>query len=212
MACPPRRARASAIRLRPTPTARSITDYPQVLKADGLPPGRGSSSRKTPIEAAQTIHRIMDLRIFGEAGREMVIEEFLPGREMSVHVLTDGISHVILPIAQDHKRLGEGDTGPNTGGMGAYAPAPFATEELQAQISRADRRAGAGGIAQGGDRFSRHSLHRPHLDEGRAAAFSNSTCAAAIPKRRCCCRSSTRRWSRFSRRCGNSAWADSPSG
>jgi phosphoribosylamine--glycine ligase len=55
---------------------------------------------------------------------------------MSVHVLTDGISHVILPIAQDHKKLGEGDTGPNTGGMGAYAPAPFATEELQARIAR----------------------------------------------------------------------------
>ena len=55
---------------------------------------------------------------------------------MSVHVLTDGISHCVLPIAQDHKRLGDGDTGLNTGGMGAYAPAPFATKELQAQISR----------------------------------------------------------------------------
>jgi phosphoribosylamine--glycine ligase len=64
----------------------------------------------------------------------MVIEEFLPGREMSIHVLTDGISHFVLPIAQDHKRLGEGDSGPNTGGMGAYAPAPFATAELQARI------------------------------------------------------------------------------
>jgi len=110
--------------------------HPQVLKADGLAAGKGVIIAQNPHEAAQTIHRIMDLRVFGEAGREMVIEEFLPGREMSVHVLTDGISHVILPIAQDHKRLGEGDTGPNTGGMGAYAPAPFATEELQAQISR----------------------------------------------------------------------------
>jgi phosphoribosylamine--glycine ligase len=78
----------------------------------------------------------MDERVFGEAGRQMVIEEFLPGREMSIHVLTDGISHFILPIAQDHKRLGEGDSGPNTGGMGAYAPAPFATTELQTQISQ----------------------------------------------------------------------------
>jgi len=110
--------------------------YPQVLKADGLAAGKGVIIAQHPHEAAQTIHRIMDLRVFGEAGREMVIEEFLPGREMSVHVLTDGISHVILPIAQDHKRLGEGDTGLNTGGMGAYAPAPFATEELQAQISK----------------------------------------------------------------------------
>src|SRR5258706_904797 len=77
----------------------------------------------------------MERRIFGDAGRAMVIEEFLPGREMSVHVLTDGISHCILPIAQDHKRLGEGDSGPNTGGMGAYAPAPFATKDVLAQIS-----------------------------------------------------------------------------
>ena len=110
--------------------------YPQVLKADGLAAGKGVIIAPTPVEAAQTIHRIMDLRIFGEAGRRMVIEEFLPGREMSIHVLTDGISHFILPIAQDHKRLGDGDSGPNTGGMGAYAPAPFATPDLQLRISQ----------------------------------------------------------------------------
>jgi len=109
--------------------------YPQVLKADGLAAGKGVIIAQTPREAAQTIDRIMDQRIFGEAGRALVIEEFLPGREMSVHVLTDGISHFVLPLAQDHKRLGEGDSGPNTGGMGAYAPAPFATAELQARIS-----------------------------------------------------------------------------
>jgi phosphoribosylamine--glycine ligase len=109
--------------------------YPQVLKADGLAAGKGVIIAQTPVEAAQTIYRIMDARIFGDAGRQMLIEEFLPGREMSIHVLTDGISHLILPISQDHKRLGEGDSGPNTGGMGAYAPAPFATPELQAEIS-----------------------------------------------------------------------------
>ena len=108
--------------------------YPQVIKADGLAAGKGVVIAQTPMEAAQTIHRIMDEKIFGDAGSSLVIEEFLPGREMSVHVLTDGASHVILPIAQDHKRLGDGDSGPNTGGMGAYAPAPFATEVLQAQI------------------------------------------------------------------------------
>jgi len=109
--------------------------YPQVLKADGLAAGKGVIIAETPREAAQTIDRIMDQRVFGEAGSQMVIEEFLPGREMSIHVLTDGISHVILPISQDHKKLGEGDSGPNTGGMGAYAPAPFAAPELIAQIS-----------------------------------------------------------------------------
>ena len=115
--------------------SRKHDTYPQVLKADGLAAGKGVIIAQNPMEAAQTIHRIMDERVFGDAGREMVIEEFLPGREMSVHVLTDGISHFVLPIAQDHKKLGEGDSGPNTGGMGAYAPAPFATAELQALIS-----------------------------------------------------------------------------
>lgn len=109
--------------------------YPQVIKADGLAAGKGVIIAQNPMEAAQTIDRIMDQRIFGDAGRELIIEEFSAGREMSIHVLTDGISHFILPIAQDHKKLGEGDSGPNTGGMGAYAPAPFATPELQAQIS-----------------------------------------------------------------------------
>jgi phosphoribosylamine--glycine ligase len=78
----------------------------------------------------------MDERVFGEAGGAIFIEDFLPGREMSVHVLTDGISHAILPIAQDHKKLGDGDTGPNTGGMGAYAPAPFATDAVQSRVVR----------------------------------------------------------------------------
>jgi phosphoribosylamine---glycine ligase len=110
--------------------------YPQVLKADGLAAGKGVIIAQTPIEAAQSIHRIMEERVFGDAGRQLVIEEFLPGREMSVHVVTDGISHVILPISQDHKKLGDDDAGPNTGGMGAYAPAPFATPELQEEISR----------------------------------------------------------------------------
>jgi len=90
---------------------------------------------QTATEAEQTIRQIMDERVFGEAGAQLIIEECSVGREMSVHVVTDGISHVVLPIAQDHKRIGENDTGLNTGGMGAYAPAPFATAELKAEIS-----------------------------------------------------------------------------
>jgi phosphoribosylamine--glycine ligase len=116
--------------------SRDHPAYPQVIKADGLAAGKGVIIAETPAEAAEAIHRIMELRVFGDAGRELLIEEFLPGREMSVHVLTDGVSHVILPISQDHKRLGDGDTGLNTGGMGAYAPAPFATKALEEQISR----------------------------------------------------------------------------
>jgi phosphoribosylamine--glycine ligase len=110
--------------------------YPQVIKADGLAAGKGVIIAQTPGEASHAIYLIMDARIFGDAGRQVVIEECSVGREMSVHVITDGISHVMLPIAQDHKRIGEGDTGLNTGGMGAYAPAPFATDELKDRITR----------------------------------------------------------------------------
>jgi len=112
------------------------TVYPQVIKADGLAAGKGVIIAQSPGEAAHTIYRIMDARIFGDAGKQVVIEECSVGREMSVHVLTDGVSHVMLPISQDHKRIGEGDTGLNTGGMGAYAPAPFATDELKNRITK----------------------------------------------------------------------------
>lgn len=116
--------------------SRKHGKYPQVIKADGLAAGKGVIIAQGAAEAEDSIREIMDKRVFGDAGNELLIEEFLPGREMSVHVLTDGVSHVILPISQDHKKLGDGDTGLNTGGMGAYAPAPFATPELIAQISR----------------------------------------------------------------------------
>jgi phosphoribosylamine--glycine ligase len=114
--------------------SRAHPAFPQVLKADGLAAGKGVVIAQDAEEAAATIRSIMEERVFGAAGDAMVIEEFLPGREMSIHVLTDGISNVILPIAQDHKRLGDGDSGPNTGGMGAYAPAPFVDRDLQERI------------------------------------------------------------------------------
>jgi phosphoribosylamine--glycine ligase len=115
--------------------SRAHPEFPQVLKADGLASGKGVIIAQDAAEAEATIHRIMDERAFGDAGREMVIEEFLPGREMSIHVITDGVAYRMLPIAQDHKKLLDGDKGPNTGGMGAYAPAPFATPELTAQVA-----------------------------------------------------------------------------
>jgi phosphoribosylamine--glycine ligase len=115
--------------------SQSLGTYPQVLKADGLAAGKGVIIAGNPSEAAAGIHRIMEARAFGDAGREMVIEDFLPGREMSIHVLTDGESYRLLPISQDHKKLLDDDGGPNTGGMGAYAPAPFATPELESRIA-----------------------------------------------------------------------------
>jgi phosphoribosylamine--glycine ligase len=102
---------------------------PQVVKADGLAAGKGVVIAQTHTEAARAIQEMMGDRVFGDAGAKVLIEEFLPGEELSVHAVTDGRNLVILPGAQDHKRVGEGDTGLNTGGMGAYAPAPQATPD-----------------------------------------------------------------------------------
>ena len=107
---------------------------PQVVKADGLAAGKGVVIAGSHAEAAQAIRQMMAEKVFGEAGAAVLIEEFLEGEELSVHAVTDGKNLVILPGAQDHKRVGEGDTGPNTGGMGAYAPAPKATPDLLREV------------------------------------------------------------------------------
>lgn len=107
---------------------------PQVVKADGLAAGKGVVIAASHDEAATAIRQMMAEKAFGEAGSTVLIEEFLEGEELSVHAVTDGKNLVILPGAQDHKRVGEGDTGPNTGGMGAYAPAPKATPELLQKV------------------------------------------------------------------------------
>ena len=107
---------------------------PQVVKADGLAAGKGVVIAGSHREAAAAIHEMMADRVFGEAGTTVLIEEFLDGEELSVHAVTDGKNLVVLPGAQDHKRVGEGDTGLNTGGMGAYAPAPKATPTLLREV------------------------------------------------------------------------------
>ncbi|KZX94595.1 MULTISPECIES: phosphoribosylamine--glycine ligase [unclassified Sulfitobacter] len=102
---------------------------PIVIKADGLAAGKGVIVAMTEREALDAVDTMFD-GAFGEAGAEVVIEEFMEGEEASFFVLCDG--ETVLPIgtAQDHKRVGEGDTGPNTGGMGAYSPAPVLTDEI----------------------------------------------------------------------------------
>lgn len=97
--------------------------YPQVLKADGLAAGKGVVIAKTEDEARATIDLWMRQDALGEAGRALVIEEHLEGEEASLMLLTDGERWMLFPAARDHKRLGDGDTGPNTGGMGTCAPA-----------------------------------------------------------------------------------------
>jgi phosphoribosylamine--glycine ligase len=102
---------------------------PLVLKADGLAEGKGVLVCGNRAEALAGIDRIMKRKAFGDAGKTLVVEEFLAGEEASVLAVTDGDKMVILPSAQDHKPIFEGDTGPNTGGMGAYSPAPVMKPE-----------------------------------------------------------------------------------
>jgi phosphoribosylamine--glycine ligase len=105
-------------------------DYPIVIKASGLAAGKGVILPETDEEAKSTLEDILVKKVFGEAGAEVVIEERMTGQEVSLMAFTDGTSVVPMLPAQDHKRLLDGDQGLNTGGMGAYAPAPIFTPEL----------------------------------------------------------------------------------
>ncbi len=96
--------------------------YPLVVKADGLALGKGVVVAENPLQAAMAIHRAMDLGVFGEAGKKIVIEECLRGVECSIHALMDGSGYCLFPDAKDHKRAFDGDRGPNTGGMGTISP------------------------------------------------------------------------------------------
>ncbi|MEO1966573.1 phosphoribosylamine--glycine ligase [Hyphomonas sp.] len=106
---------------------------PYVLKADGLAGGKGVVIAETLDDADAAVDEMLGGQ-FGDASATLVIEEFMHGEEASVFVITDGEGAIYLPAAQDHKRVGDGDTGPNTGGMGAYAPAPVVTDEIMARV------------------------------------------------------------------------------
>ena len=107
---------------------------PVVLKADGLAAGKGVIICYSHIEAMAEFELMLQQDKFGEAGRRIVVEEFLDGIELSVFVLTDGDAYVLLPEAKDYKKIGEGDKGPNTGGMGAVGPVPFADPAFMMKV------------------------------------------------------------------------------
>lgn len=123
----------------PTAASRSFTDLaaalayvdthpePLVVKASGLAAGKGAVVCQTRGEARDALKEMLGDNKFGDAGHTVVIEAFMPGEELSVLAITDGVDAELLPAAQDHKRVGEGDTGPNTGGMGAYSPVALGT-------------------------------------------------------------------------------------
>jgi len=114
----------------------ALADFssPVVIKASGLAGGKGVIVAQSAVEAERAINAMLSDRVFGAAGREILIEEFMEGEEISLFAITDGHQALPLLAAQDHKRLHEGDFGPNTGGMGAYAPTSRAKPELVARV------------------------------------------------------------------------------
>lgn len=107
---------------------------PIVVKADGLAQGKGVVVATTLEQARQALIDMLEKKAFGESGSRVVIEEFLDGEELTIMAFTDGKTVIPMLPAQDHKRVGDGDTGPNTGGMGAYAPAPLGSPALRAAV------------------------------------------------------------------------------
>ena len=111
-------------------------DVPVVIKADGLAQGKGVLIAQTREEARCAIVDSMEKAVFGDAGKQVLIEQCLQGEELTIMAFTDGRTVAPMLPAQDHKRIGDGDTGLNTGGMGAYCPAPLGTSALRAQVTR----------------------------------------------------------------------------
>ena len=109
-------------------------DLPVVLKADGLAAGKGVVIAENTIDAVKAFRSMITFGQFGDAGKKVVIEQFLDGIELSVFALTDGEHYVVLPEAKDYKRIGAGDTGLNTGGMGAISPVPFADKKFMEKV------------------------------------------------------------------------------
>ncbi|MBE2279674.1 MAG: phosphoribosylamine--glycine ligase [Ignavibacteriaceae bacterium] len=111
-------------------------NYPVVIKADGLAAGKGVTIPHSFDEASSLLKSYFDDSDFGEAGNKIIVEEFMEGFEVSIFVITDGEKYFILPAAQDYKRIGNNDTGKNTGGMGSFAPTPFLTDTLLKVIEK----------------------------------------------------------------------------
>ena len=135
--------------------------FPVVIKADGLALGKGVIVATDGATARSTIDEMMNEHRFGDAGRRIVIEEFLRGTECSLHALVDGNNYVLLESARDHKRALDGDQGPNTGGMGAFSPANNWNSKLQSQFEKKIMQPVLRGLLQEGIKF--HGLLYPGL-------------------------------------------------
>jgi phosphoribosylamine--glycine ligase len=128
-------------------------EAPIVVKADGLCGGKGVIIAQSHDEAKKAISEMLSGKSFGDAGKKVIVEEFLDGYELSMFAVCDGKDYILLPAAQDHKRLLDGDKGPNTGGMGAYAPTPLVNEELYQKVRERIIRPTLDGMQQEGAPF-----------------------------------------------------------
>jgi phosphoribosylamine--glycine ligase len=127
---------------------------PVVVKADGLCAGKGVVVATSSSEAELAARSMLSGEAFGDAGKTIVVEDRIEGTEASVHAICDGTRYFLLPAVQDHKRIGEGDRGPNTGGMGAYGPTPLITRELEAEIAERAIEPVLGALARRGTPFT----------------------------------------------------------
>ena len=131
----------------------SSVKYPVVIKADGLAAGKGVIICNSKDEGLETLLKIFKDKIFGKSGDKIIVEEFLSGEEASIFAITDGEKFYILPPAQDHKRIGDNDTGKNTGGMGAYSPAPIINNKILRQIEKEIIFPTLKGLSETGNKF-----------------------------------------------------------
>jgi len=155
---------------------------PIVVKADGLAAGKGVIVAMTEAEAEAAIADMLAGNAFGEAGHKVVIEEFLEGEEASFIVVSDGFNILPMATSQDHKRIGEGDTGPNTGGMGAYSPAPVVTAEIHARIMREVIEPTVAGMAAEGNTYSGFLYAGLMIDDQGAPKVIEYNCRFGDPE------------------------------
>ena len=158
---------------------------PIVVKADGLAAGKGVTVATDLDTAYRAVDAALVERRFGDAGREIVVEDCLAGEEVSFFALVDGKTALPLATAQDYKRVGDGDTGPNTGGMGAVSPAPLPHPGARGHGHGAHHPARGHGDGARGPALQRHPLCRADADRSRAQCCSNSMSASATPRPRC---------------------------
>ena len=155
---------------------------PIVIKADGLAAGKGVVVARTASEAETALRDMLEQKRFGEAGRRVVMEEFLQGEEASFIVLCDGKNILPLATSQDHKTRDDGDVGPNTGGMGAYSPAPVVTPEVHARVMREIIEPTVAGMAADGHPYTGFLYAGLMIDDSGAPSVVEFNCRFGDPE------------------------------